>query len=657
MSWTIIVASGQADQLDELMSGAQEIAAQISSPDGTSVVSATSVEEVRKRRSSARGRNQLLIVVASLPERQSSPDPRATPGLELIKSVAREPEPLKCILVSERVEHYLAVQGLTRCEWLAVDCRTNYVEQCLLLARKLAIISGEQSSRPGNMQTSCGAAPGALAEISNAPSIKSSPVPDVMVATTSDEPPAGILQQSDETKDPFALIEVKLPSEARFATVRLEIHQSDQVQKSEVQPLNLNQSAVNELVKDSLALKDRLSKALQDPHKWQRYRERWQADYRALGERVSSLLSPTSFNLLYGMGRGAAGDNVRLRFSLEQPCFDGLWEAIFDGLGQRFMMLDNTVTRRAHLQDTLGIFANEASRPHGLANRISARDGILNVLVIQSNVPDGSAPDGPDDLWKEHWTSLKADLPNLLHLDEEVKVIRELQRARTATGGNARCRRVKVDVLPLRTPRRSWSLADLVEGTLKDPSRNYDIVHFAGHALFATNAKKGDGRGYLIFSGHPNPRAVPIATVASWLEKSGVQLVYLSCCRSSAARAALELARNDVPMTIGFHWDLDDSKAVDFAESFYDELLKTDLKVCQAMRRVRRKLYERHENGDPIWASPVLVAQPMDWIRVERGLQPTARDRRSQPLVQPPPAPRRHVAVSSVVPPPASMHI
>ena len=74
-------------------------------------------------------------------------------------------------------------------------------------------------------------------------------------------------------------------------------------------------------------------------------------------------------------------------------------------------------------------------------------------------------------------------------------------------------------------------------------------------------------------------------------------------------------------MTIGFHWDLDDSKAVDFAKNFYTELLETDLQVCTAMCRTRRKLYEKHEAGDPIWASPVLVAQPMDWIR-RRGRAP-----------------------------------
>ena len=318
-------------------------------------------------------------------------------------------------------------------------------------------------------------------------------------------------------------------------------------------------------------------------------------------------------------------------------------------------MLDNTITRRARQRNSLGIFANET----GGLQAISSSDGTLNVLVIQSNVPDGSAPDGPDDLlWKQHWKSFDADLPSLPHLEEEVKVVRELRRARRGTTDAGKSRRqVKVDVLTLGASNKPWSLAERVERKLKDPSRHYDIVHFAGHALFAENAKKGDGRGYLIFSGHPNPLAVPIATVANWLEKAGVQLVYLSCCRSSAAPAALEFARNKVPMTIGFHWDLDDSKAVDFAKHFYAELLETDLKVCPAMRQARRKLYEKHEAGDPIWASPVLVAQPMDWMQVEGVLRPAPLNLRPARSVRPAPAPRRRVAPVTTVPPAVSLHV
>src|SRR5882757_2493193 len=134
-----------------------------------------------------------------------------------------------------------------------------------------------------------------------------------------------------------------------------------------------------------------------------------------------------------------------------------------------------------------------------------------------------------------------------------------------------------------------------------------------------------DDRGYLVFSGSPNPEAVPIAKVASWLNGTSVDLVYLSCCRSSAAQAAAELARNNIRTTIGFSWDLDDSKAVDFAKLFYEALLRNQLKVCSAMREARDKLHKEYDAGDPIWASPVLVAQPQDWLSVEGVLRPPVR--------------------------------
>src|SRR5262245_19387471 len=138
MAWTIIVASNQGDQLDALTDGAQEIAAMMD--EGATVVQASSVEQVRKRLKSAVDRKQLLIVSASLPSRDASPDPHAVPGLDLVKAIAQEPEPPACILVSQDMKHFLAVQPIRRCELLYVDCSTDYVRDCLQLARKLELI-------------------------------------------------------------------------------------------------------------------------------------------------------------------------------------------------------------------------------------------------------------------------------------------------------------------------------------------------------------------------------------------------------------------------------------------------------------------------------------------------------------------------------------
>jgi hypothetical protein len=87
-------------------------------------------------------------------------------------------------------------------------------------------------------------------------------------------------------------------------------------------------------------------------------------------------------------------------------------------------------------------------------------------------------------------------------------------------------------------------------------------------------------------------------------------------------------------MAIGFHWDLDDSKAPVFAREFYKELLDSKLKVCPAISKARKKLFIEHDKGDPIWASPVLIAQPMNWIEVEGVLKLAARERKDRPIVR-----------------------
>jgi V8-like Glu-specific endopeptidase len=192
-----------------------------------------------------------------------------------------------------------------------------------------------------------------------------------------------------------------------------------------------------------------------------------------------------------------------------------------------------------------------------------------------------------------------------------------------------------------------WSLADIVKKELTENPKEYDVIHFVGYTMFPPRAikkgapakpKKSDAntnQGYLIFSGYPAPRAVPIANVAKWIKATTVELVYLSCCRSSSGRAAAEFARNDVRMTIGFNWDLDDERTGRFTRIFYDELVQGGLKVCSAIRAAREKVKES-ENQHPIWASSVLFAQPLKWPDVEGVLRPPNRKRVQSPPAKPP---------------------
>jgi CHAT domain len=629
MPWTIIVASSQEDQLDVLLQGAEQIAKKIKSEgDSNFVTDAASVEEVKRKRQRRRdGGPQLLIMTASLRNDQLNPDCRALPGLELVKSVAQEPDPPACILVSDQPEHYDVVQEMPRCEWLYVSSSTDYVKKCLQLARKLRVIPLDPISQPqGDARVDEKTVPATILSVAS-PSIANSPVPNPP-ASFRVEPSAKSEQQSDASKK-YGLIEVGLPSKAVFATVSLQIRTAygELIEEYLPQMLELDQATVDDLIIDSRNLKTKLEEGLD-----------WEVAYRTLGERVGQLFwHIPCFSLLYGIAHAQGEGNVRLRFNLERSQFDGLWESIFERAldpDGRFLMLNNTVTRRAHQSSVRNTFCQGT-------DRIVTDRRDLNVLVIRSDVPNGSVPDGPNDsLWRQYAESMKetGGLSELPCLDDEARVLRRL-RARKGT-------RVTVDVLePPKGQNKSWSLAALVQRRLKDGPRRYDIVHFAGHALFDDKAKNGDGRGYLVFSGYPSPRAVTIAEVATWLEDSGVQLVYLGCCRSSAAPAALELARNNVPMTIGFSWDLDDNKAVDFAKYFYDALLGNDLKVCVAMRLARRELFNHYSIGDPIWASPVLVAQPKDWTHVEAVLRPRSETRRPSS----PPPPRM-----SMLPPPVT---
>jgi hypothetical protein len=302
------------------------------------------------------------------------------------------------------------------------------------------------------------------------------------------------------------------------------------------------------------------------------------------------------------MAHGRVKQNVRFRFNLDRSAYDALWEAIFDASEERFLMLEDMISRRA------------AQSLVPSRRKLGSNDGVLRVLGVPSDVRAVTPLEGPaDELWKQYWGGLP--VAELEYLNDEMEVLRSLQTERG----------IEVEILSPQHSRERWSLADDVErlltgGNRSSAGKHFDIVHFAGHALFDPADEHGDRRGYLVFAGSPKARAVPIAKVARWLAQAGVELVYLSCCRSSAPEAAFELAGNNMPMTIGFAWDLDDFKAVEFARTFYAELLAARLKVCPAFLETRRKLYVDYKNGDPIWASTVFIAQSADWERMEAGL-------------------------------------
>jgi hypothetical protein len=401
-------------------------------------------------------------------------------------------------------------------------------------------------------------------------------------------------------------------------------------------PFELDMTDLSKVVADSRALRKKISDHLHDASTWSNYLPTWRGEYEALGRSVYALINRDKFQYCWGRAWGAAEQDTRLRFILGEDAYDGLWESMFDP-GEKWLMLKGTIARRTQVMADAHISPLDGGR------------GTVRMLAIASNVPDQSVAVGPDNAgWRKFWINyntpwkdkffrenrreprLNELLPPLNELDQEMAQLKDLERETNRRHGDGELgKRLDIAVFKGEGKANGKSLAARVRDALTQGSRpnngvsRFDVVHFAGHAIFSD----GDGprnRGYLVFGDEPETHMVPVSEFAGWLRDAGVQLVYLSCCRSSASRAAFEIAEAGIPLAIGFTWDLDSKLAVKVADEFYGALINNDLKVCKAFQNARRVLSVKHGEDDPIWASPVLVAQPTDWLSVERCLTAVA---------------------------------
>ena len=422
---------------------------------------------------------------------------------------------------------------------------------------------------------------------------------------------------------PWALLDVNLDGSQR-SRLRLQIGTGHLLEEPMEFPLAVDEAELDEVVQASRELRQKMNEHLRDKGLWLSYVSQWRQDYELLGRRIFTLINKYPFDEYMGRALQAANENARLRFVLHENAYDGLWEAMFHPHRREWMMLSSTIARRAQ------------SPAAGPLRRLDGGDGEVHVLAIGSNVPDGSKAKGPDNSgWRNFWKSFYEPKAVAYHRDNQCQLplnvvfpplkeiaceLAVLDKLRNAVNGR---RPAKMDLVVENASTSGQSLAARVrEQLLAGPrlgvgrAARFDVVHFAGHALF-NDQDIARERGYLVFGGHPETDFVPVSEFADWLRQAGVQMVYLSCCRSSAARAAFELANAGIPLAIGFTWDLDSALAVKFAMAFYDSLFRNDLKVCRAFQRARIEMAKKMEDDDPIWTSPVLVAQPSDWLSVE----------------------------------------
>jgi hypothetical protein len=128
----------------------------------------------------------------------------------------------------------------------------------------------------------------------------------------------------------------------------------------------------------------------------------------------------------------------------------------------------------------------------------------------------------------------------------------------------------------------------------------WHLVHYAGHSFH-------QDKGFVFFPDNGTAGAVDIQDFSQWLRMAKTRLIYLSSCQSSKVKFAHEMARRGVPAAIGFRWNIDDRKAAEHADRFYDNLFK-ERSLENAFLRTRQQV-QRIDPKHIIWAAPVLMMQ------------------------------------------------
>lgn len=152
---------------------------------------------------------------------------------------------------------------------------------------------------------------------------------------------------------------------------------------------------------------------------------------------------------------------------------------------------------------------------------------------------------------------------------------------------------------------------------VQEAIRDYDIVHYAGHADYVTRAPNDSG--WKLAGGKLTAREIlRVAGGAPF-----PLLVFANACRSGTMAPVLLTERHGegvfglanafllagVQHFIGALWDIPDESACHFALAFYRELM-TGVPVGAAVRAARRALVKRYGQDSVLWGSYVFYGDP-----------------------------------------------
>ena len=348
------------------------------------------------------------------------------------------------------------------------------------------------------------------------------------------------------------------------------------------QPLEVDKEKLRTLVRQSLRIHDEEEDA-----------EEWEIKLKEVGRCLADVLfdgAPTNrkFRDEFNEWKGAVGiQNIRVRFTVQNSLHPVIVEAVMQEENGEFWMLQTAVYRGQTQQHY------RSAEPHGLFQDEETAEGPLNFLIVQADLPYlDIVSEGEIDVRLDH-------LPNVAdEVEKVVELLADLREHHQPIG--------EVRVLAATDMPAGTSVKDLVEDLLRNGDTHWHILHYAGHTYYdATN-----DAGYLFFpdaNGKYEP--VKIDVFALWLTSADTRFVFLSSCESAQQDFISHLAKVRVPAIMGYRWKVEDSKAMEFAKSFYDKLLGGNEHSLEYACLAAKKDMHANYAHNRIWASPVLVMQ------------------------------------------------
>jgi CheY-like chemotaxis protein len=306
----------------------------------------------------------------------------------------------------------------------------------------------------------------------------------------------------------------------------------------------------------------------------------WRQAAHQIGDEMYQILAGerTVFqHLLTARGIAEQSSDLRLQFSSSSAGLGLPFELLRDRQGP--YVLDHVVTR--HLQAS---FSHKTKAFHEVIEELVQQQMQLKVLVV------GADGGNPQTKAEEEASELARTIALDLHkiaIDAEVQLL---------VGRDA-----------------SY---DAVKDALRQGG--FHIFHYAGHGRHAPALPENSG---LLLPGAAEELTLTAGTLRTLIHNTRLELAYLSCCLG--ARTAAEgargdfhgvmeaIARADVPVVLGYRWDVAARIAKELALSFYHHLWRS-FSPGEALLEARQNASTGDlGRDDPTWAAQVLLDQNM----------------------------------------------